>query len=122
MPLGADCNAFPANLKFKQCDDGFIHKLGADRTADQGGKFFCRQGKVLLDLDNREFVFPAFGLDRNDVVGAKTINANVNFVGLHLTHIGDSCAQMVLQRVAGDACKNVNQPVVSELCEKGLFV
>lgn len=71
--------------------------------------------EVLLCLYDTESVFAAFRLDGEDVVRPATVYADIDFIRLHLSHVRDGRAQMILQRVADHAGKNVDESIIAQL-------
>ena len=84
-----------------------------DRRAD------CR---ILLDLNNANFIFPAFRLNRQYIMNAAFINADINFVSFHLPHVGNRSSQMILERVTRQPSENIDKSVVPNLCQNSLLI
>ncbi len=55
-------------------------------------------------------------------MGALLVQPNIELIDLHLAHSLNGSAQMILQRVTGDTGKDVNQAIVAEPRQQGLFV
>lgn len=122
MFLRRDGNPTLARFELEKRDDSFVHELSGDGPADQQGKLGCADREILLDLYYVEFVFATFGLNGENVMRPLLIYANMNLIGLHLTHVWNGGAQVVLERIASNAAEYINQPVVSDLREKRLLV
>ena len=65
------------------------------------------------NLNNSESVFDRFGLTRNDEVRSTTVDTDIDFIHFDLTDSLNSRSQMVLDRIASQAGKDVDQAVVS---------
>lgn len=98
------------------------HELCGNGAAYQIGKFRLAVGDILVGLDYAVLVRAALGLNGDDELTAVAVYAHVHFVDFDLADALEVGAQVVLQRVGGDAEKDVDQPVVAHLGEQGLLV
>ena len=67
-------------------------------------------------------VGPSFGLNRNHELPTMPINSDVNFVYFDLPNLLNCCAQVVLQRIRGNAKEYIYQPVLSDFGQKRLLI
>ena len=82
----------------------------------------CTTRYVLLRLHHAVSVAAALRLHGNHELPTMPVNADVNLVNFYLTDPRHGGAQVVLQRERGDAEEYIDQPVVANLREQGLFV
>jgi len=78
-------SGFPV-FKHENSNKVVRHKLCADGDANQIGKLFSTKCEVLLYLHYAQTVIAALRLDRQHVMDALSIDADINFVGLDLPH------------------------------------
>jgi len=97
MFFGTDTNTVGSLLKFKQNDYTVINELRPDWPANKIRKLMLTNGKILLYLDNAQFVCPAFGLYGNHIMHSLFVQPDVNFIRFNLSHVWNSGAQMVLK-------------------------
>ena len=90
-------------------------ELGGDRTYSQFWKLFFTQRQVLLNLHYSYFIIPSLGLNRQYVMYPALVNANIDFVSLHLADAQNSCPKMVLDRITCNTSKNIQKTIVSKL-------
>jgi len=98
MFFGNNGNPIFALLKLKEGDQIAFHELSADRPTDQVLKLARAHRHILLDLDDAQAVISAFCLHRKHIVDALFVDANIDFVGLDLTKLGNRRPEMILSR------------------------
>ena len=101
--------------KLEERNKIILHKLRSDWSAKKAGKFVCAKGKILFNLYNAQLVFSTFCLNGDNVVRASLIYADINLVRLNLTHTRYGRAQMILQGIACNPRKYINQAIISKL-------
>ena len=109
----------------RQFEEGYnliIHKLCGDRSAAHIGEFFLDKANVLRGLDNPDLILAAFGLDRDDVVTAAVVYADIKLVDLDLADAFDGRPEVILEAVGRQAKEGVDQAVVADNSEKRLFI
>jgi len=108
VPFCSDGDPGRYALEFKESDQIVGYELGCDRTTDHGGKLRGTHSDILLDLDDTHMVASALCLNRNDLVSAAAVYANVDLVGFDLSEPSHGCTQVTLKRVAGHAGKHID--------------
>src|SRR5215210_2117871 len=122
MLLSGNPDTLFSLLKLKQSDQCIIHKLSGNWSANQFGKFGSTNSKILFNLNDTYFVCSTFSLNRQNIVSASPVNANIDFISFHLPNIRHGCSQMVLQRITGQASKNIDQPIITKFGQKSLLI
>jgi len=67
-------------------------------------------------------VASTLGLHRNDELASISVDSYIDFIDFDLSDTRDGRAQMILQRVSGHPEKNIDQAIVTDFREQGLFV
>ena len=67
-------------------------------------------------------ILATFCLDRDHIMAAVFVESDVEFVDFDLPHTLDSCPKMVLKTIGREAEECVDQAVVPDDCQQGLFV
>ena len=109
-------------LKLKKRHEIGSHHIDANGAADERRQLARTQSDILLDLHPAEPVVATLSLHRYYIVCAALVQTHVDFVRLYLPYAGNRCAQMILQGITGDTKKQVNQTVVSNAGQDGLFI
>ena len=84
--------------------------------------FLGATGNILTRLSGGQLVGPTFRLNGNHELLSVLIDADIDLVDFDLTEPFHRSSHVVLQRIRGDAQEDVNQTVVPDPGEKGLFV
>ena len=122
MALSMHDNLIVLNAEFKHRDIGWTDELRGNRSANQCSESFLANGNILFGLYNADLIPATLCLNWKDVMRAMLVNTNVDFIDLNLTDANRSRSQVVLERIAGDARKHIEQAIVSNLREQCLFI
>ena len=122
MLFGRYGDATIGRLQFKQGDSAIFQELCSNRSTYEIGKLGGAHRQVLLDLNDAKLLAFAFCLNRQYKMDATPVEADVYLIGLDLTDARHRCSKMVLQRIAGQAGKHIDKPVISQTRQKGLLI
>ena len=87
--------------QFKKGNNPVQHELSSNCAAAEPRKFLLYKSDILGSLNDANLVFSTFSLNRNNVVAASFIEADVQLVYFNLTNVFNGCAQVILQTVRG---------------------
>lgn len=108
--------------QLKHSDKAAIQKLRRDWTADVIGKFARAKFNILPRLHGGQLIFSPLCLHRHDVFSAIRVDSDIEFVDLNLPDSLNGRSQVILQRIACDAKKYINDTVVASPREQCLLV
>src|SRR5262249_51574424 len=108
--------------ELEEGDEVLAHELRTDQSADERRILGRTHREVLLDLNDVQAVVVALGLHGENEVDAAPVHADVDLVRLDLADAPYGRPEVVLQRVARRPGKDVDETVVADAGEEGLFV
>lgn len=88
VPLINNANFVVDESKLEQRDAIIRQKLRENGTTFQRRELLRAAAHILLGLHNRQLIMAALCLNRNNVLRSSSINSNIDFVDLDLTHPG----------------------------------
>ncbi len=97
MTLCLNNHPLLALLETEECDQILGYKLRADGLADQRRELARAHREVLFDLHDAQLVTLPLCLDRQDILGTTTIQADVHLIRFYLTNTGHLRAQVALE-------------------------
>ena len=122
VPLIGNCRTRWRIFESKHCILIGAQKLCGNRNTNERREAVPAEREVLNDLDDADAIFSGLSLNWNDVVSPTPFNPNVNLVSLDLSDFWDVSPQVILKRITRKTQKNIDEPIVPEVGQKGLLV
>jgi len=97
VPLLAFCDVIAYHFKLKERHHICSHELCRDWAACKRGKFFHAESYTLFNLNNAYVFVRAFSFDRQHIMGAVPIYADVEFIAFYSAHSRNRGAEVTLK-------------------------
>ena len=122
MPFFDNANFVIFHGEFEKGDLVARYELRRYRAATQSRVFFSAAAYVLRRLHDRYLIVSALGLNRNHEVTTVLVHPYIKLVYFNLTYAFDRSPEVVLQRISREAQEDIDEAVITDLGQQGLFI